>query len=401
MEQLVNVAGRARALRLRRAGLRALCLAALALLFCLPAQAATGVQRGLVVLAQFPGLRHTVDRDHVRQRFAEHLDAYVREMSGGAAWLDIELTPWLTLPGPVDSYSIAPHNLKVDKSRVARLIDDALAALPPDTDLGRYDFIAIMLGATVPEYGMVGLCGYPGMLGWSTQDALRTRSGKVVRGGVAIFTSQAHLGTLFHDVAHILGGVKGGRRVLPCLYDHDLQARPGPLRETFAEAIVNLGYWDPMSCHFYRREIPPPGVTAWTRLRLGWLPESKVRTVRPGQTEELLLGPLADPAAGILAVRIPLSATTSYLIENRQPLGFDRHLPGSGVLVMRTDDSVGECRHGRSPVRLVDADPSAPRLTGAAFDAGARNTFTDRGNNVKIQVLEQVGGAFRLRISPP
>lgn len=387
-------------------------MAALALLLCLPAQGlaappavvaakATGPLRGLVVLTQFPGLPHAVDSGFVRQRFAEFLDGYVREMSGGAAWLDIELTPWITLPDPVERYRISPRNLEVDKSRVGRLLNDALSALPAELDLARYDFVALMLGATASEYGMVGLCGYPGMLGWSRPEAFRTRSGRVVRSGVAIFTSQAHPGTLFHDVAHILGGVQGGQRVVPCLYDHDLQARPGPPREVFAESIINLGFWDPMSCHFYKRELPPPGISAWTRLRLGWLAESKVRTVPPGSTEELLLSPLEDPAGEILAVRIPVSDTSEYLVENRQPLSYDRNLPGSGVLIMRTDRTVAECRHGASPVKLVDADPAAPRLTGAAFDAGARNTFVDTANNVKIQVLEQAGGAFRLRISPP
>lgn len=51
---------------------------------------------------------------------------------------------------------------------------------------------------------MVGLCGYPGMLGWSAdtaQKVLKTKKGQVVNGGVAIFTNQAHLGTLFHDTA--------------------------------------------------------------------------------------------------------------------------------------------------------------------------------------------------------
>jgi hypothetical protein len=154
-----------------------------------------------------------------------------------------------------------------------------------------------------------------------------------------------------------------------------------------------------MSCHFYKRELPPSGISAWTRLRLGWLAESRVRTVPPGRTEELLLSPLEDPAGEILAVRIPISDTSEYLVENRQPLGYDRNLPGSGVLIMRTDRTVAECRHGASPVKLVDADPAAPQLTGAAFDAGAQNTFVDTAGNVKIQVLEQAGGAFRLRIS--
>lgn len=381
--------------------LAALCLA---LLLALPAAAAptTAVKRGLVVLVQFPDVPHDLQRDFVQQRFSGFLNTYVQEMSFGAVSLDVEVTPdWITLPEPVSSYRIPPQNLKVDKSRVARLIDDALSRVDPGLDLSAYDFIALMLGAKMQEYGMVGLCGYPGMLGWSSEGPFTTKSGRVVRSGVAIFTSQAHPGTLFHDVAHVLGGVKNGQRVVPCLYDHDLQSKPGPAMEVFSTAIINMGYWDPMSCHFFKRELPPPGISSWTRLRLGWLPETKVRTLAPGQQAEVLLGPLEDAASEVAAIRIPLTESTYYLIENRQPLGFDMYLPGSGVLILYADDRVGECRHGQAPVKLVDADPSAPRLERAAFDAGSRNTFVDAKNNVKVEILEKAGGSFRLRLGPP
>lgn len=360
-----------------------------------------GVVRGLVILVEFPDLRHQLTREQVALRFNGHLNRYVQEMSGGAVSLDIDVSPaWSALPRPIDQYRISPRNLEVDKGRVMGLIEDALGTVGPDVDLDQYAFIALVLGATMQEYGMVGLCGYPGMLGWATQDVFTTKGGKRVRGGVAIFTSQAHLGTLFHDVAHILGGVRDGKRVAPCLYDHDLQAQPGPPLEVFTRSLINMGFWDPMSCHFYQRQLPPPGISSWTRLRLGWLDASKLRTVLPGQTEEVLLGPLNDASAQTLAVRIPLSPTNYYLVENRQPLGFDKYLPGSGVLIMLADDTVGECRHGRAPVKLLPADPGAPRLTGAAYDAKARNTFLDPTNKIKIQVLESLSGSFRIRISP-
>ncbi|MBU1040341.1 MAG: hypothetical protein KKF77_04485 [Proteobacteria bacterium] len=364
-----------------------------------PASAGVDLKRGLVVLAQFPDVQHDGNRDFVRTRFAGHLNSYVREMSYGKVALSIDVTPvWHTLPEPVDRYRISPRNLEVDKSRVHKLINDALDALGKDVDLAQYDFIALMLGAKVSDYGMVGLCGYPGMLGWSTEDAYRTTSGREVRGGVAIFTSQAHLGTLFHDVAHILGGVQGGRRAAPCLYDHDMQAKPGPMRETFLSSIINMGFWDPMSCHFYKRELPPPGISSWTKLRLGWLDPAKVRVVPPGQSMEVLLGPLEDAASETLAIRLPLSGSTSYLVENRQPLGFDKFLPGSGVLIMRADDAVAECRFGRSPVKLVDANPAIPHLEGAAFDVGGNAVFQDAPNNIRIKILEKVGSSYRISI---
>jgi hypothetical protein len=80
-------------------------------------------------------------------------------------------------------------------------------------------------------------------------------------------------------------------------------------------------------------------------------------------------------SAEILMVEIPLSDTSYYLIENRQPLGYDKNLPGSGVLIMYADDGIAECRHGEAPVKLVNAHPSVPHLEGAAFDVGGKDSF--------------------------
>ncbi len=364
------------------------------------AAAAPKVVRGLVVLVRFADVDASPVRAALERRFNVQLADYVREMSYGNVALTVDLTErWHGMPRPIAHYRISPRNLQVDKSRVRALIDDALAGVGPGVDLSRYSFVAILMAAGLRDYGMIGLCGYPGMLGWQGGDAPRTRDGRTVPGGVAIFTYQAHLGTLFHDIAHVLGGVRDGRRLVPCLYDHDLQARPGPLRETFEDALVNMGFWDPMSCHYWRRDAPPPGISSWTKLRLGWLDDSRVRTVREGEEAEVVLGPLHEASARTNAIRIPISASRYYLVENRQPAGYDRNLPGSGVLVLYADDAVAECRHGQAPVKLVDARPSLPRLEGAAFDAAEQNVFRDEANRVTVRIEEQVGDAYRVRVS--
>jgi M6 family metalloprotease-like protein len=356
------------------------------------------VRKGVVILVEFPDVRHAVPRAHVQTRFNTHLRDYVREMSYGGFSLQFDVTTtWYTLK-PIERYRISPRNLEVDRSRVRALIDDALAAADRDVDFTTYDLAVVFMGARITDYGMVGLCGYPGMLGWKASDSLKTPRGERVNGGVAIFTSQAHLGTLFHDVAHVLGGVEGNTRRVPCLYDHDLQARPGPLREVAEDATVNMGFWDPMSCHYYRRELPPPGISSWTRLRLNWMPPATVWRVARGERVEILLGPLADADAETHVIRIPVSDSAYYLVENRQPLGSDRNLPGSGVLIMYADDDVAECRRGRAPVKLVDARPSVPHLEGATFDAGEKNAFEDAARHVSIKVVEKTGRGYRILV---
>jgi len=359
------------------------------------------VKQGLIIIVEFPDVKHSVDKRYPQKRFFRELNSYVQEMSYNKVCIGGDITEkWIQMPYPISHYKISPRNLEVDKSRVRNLIDDALNAVDKDVNFSKYSFIAIFMGARLKEYGMIGLCGYPGMLGWGTEEILKTKSGQVIKEGIAIFSYQAHLGTLFHDIAHILGGVKEGKRMVPCLYDHDLQAKPGPLREVFIESTVNMGFWDSMSCHYYKWDVPPPGISSWTKMRLNWMNISKIRVVKPGETKEILLGPLEDGASATLAIKIPLSETSYYLIENRQPIGFDKNLPGSGILIMYADDTVAECRHGKSPVKLINADPKIPHLEGAAFDIGKKEIFIDEKNRLKIQLIEKRGNAYKILISP-
>lgn len=363
-------------------------------------EAARLKKKGLVILVEFPDIAPPVDKELARERFNK-LDFYVQEMSYGKVCADLDITGWHKLPDSVKNYSISPINLSVDKSRVIKLIQDAIDAADNKNDFSKYSYVVLFLGASFQQYGMVGLCGYPGMLGWKQETVFKTKSGQVVPGGVAIFTYQAHLGTLFHDIAHVWGGVSEGKRLLPCLYDHDLQVKYPTHNTGFANALINMGFWDSMSCHFIRRDIPPPGISSWTKLRLGWIPYEKIRIVDPKKTDssEILLGPLEDGLSETLVIKIPLSKSTFYLIENRQPIGtFDPYLPGEGVLIMYADDDIDECRYSRSPVRLIDADPSIPYLNGAAFDLPGKNEFTDKKNKIKIKIIEKIGDSYKISI---
>ncbi len=180
-------------------------------------------KKGLVILIEFPYVTPKVDDYFVRDRFGQ-LDNYVREMSYGKVCAEFDFTGWHKLRDPIGQYSISDANLAVDKSRVVKLIQDAIDAADERNDFSRYSFIVLFLSAKFEEYGMIGLCGYLGMLGWSQETVFKTKEGQVVPGGVAIFTFQAHLGTLFHDIAHVWGGVRDGK-IVPCLYDHDIQAK--------------------------------------------------------------------------------------------------------------------------------------------------------------------------------
>lgn len=358
------------------------------------------IVKGIVILVEFPDVKENVSMNFIRPRFTQQLYNYVRDMSYDKVSLKIDFTKkWYTMPDSISQYKISPHNLEVDKSRIKKLIDDALNASDEEVDFSQYSFAAIFMAAKLQDYGMIGLCGFPGMLGWSAQDVLKTPKGETIKGGVAIFCYQAHVGTLFHDIAHILGGVKDGKRMVPCLYDHDLQAKAGPLREVFVDSLINMGYWDPMSCHYYKMGTPPPGISSWTKLRLGWIDPERIKVVKPEEKTEVVLGPLENASSEFLVIKIPITEKKYYLIENRQQIGQDRILPTSGVLIMYADDDMAECRNRNAPVKLMDANPSIPHLEGAAFDIGKRDTFQDDRNRIKIQLMEKIGNSYKIQVS--
>jgi hypothetical protein len=84
-------------------------------------------KRGLVILVEFPDIVPPVDEAFVRDRFKK-LDVYVREMSYGKVCTDVDFTGWHRLPDSVKRYAISPANLQVDKSRVEKLIQNAVNA---------------------------------------------------------------------------------------------------------------------------------------------------------------------------------------------------------------------------------------------------------------------------------
>ena len=143
-----------------------------------------------------------------------------------------------------------------------------------------------------------------------------------------------------------------------------------------------------MSQHFIERRKPPQGISSFTKIRLGWISRDQVLRVNPGSTQSGFLSPLSRKGK-TLAVKIPLRQGQSggwshfYLVENRQPIGYDRVLPDRGLLILKVNtDSV----EGSGTVKVMDADPDSPYFSHATFKLGGnnRNAFIDKKSNVAI-----------------
>jgi hypothetical protein len=87
-----------------------------------------------------------------------------------------------------------------------------------------------------------------------------------------------------------------------------------------------------------------------------------------------------------LVVKVPLKGDRCYLVENRQPFGYDRILPDPGLLILKADPNAPE---GYGTAKIMDADPKSPRFSRATFrlDRPNRNLCLDQGANVAIILL--------------
>jgi len=142
-----------------------------------------------------------------------------------------------------------------------------------------------------------------------------------------------------------------------------------------------MGPWDIMSQHFVRPGEPPPGLSSFTKIRLGWIKAHQAHIAKPGETLCVFLSPLSK-GGELLVVKIPLDNGTYYLVENRQPIGFDKMLPDSGILVLKVDPLVDE---GYGTVEVKSAGGSRDFANATyKLEMNNRNIFIDKKNKIAI-----------------
>ena len=353
---------------------------------------AKGTKRYLVILVNFPGVQPRQPLEEVRPRAANKVDQWYRAASFGQTGFAATVKGPYTLPEPLETYKVAPYNFQVDSRRVYKLVRDALSLAEEDgVAINSFDVVAVIHRCTTMPgrgYGMICYCANPGMLskvrsGRAAYVPISTRKGTVFQKGVVVMAENFHLGFLVHDLAHAIGGVYRGQRLVVDLYDFEVQSQP---RQVFRihDAALYLGPWDIMSQHFREQGQPAPGFSLFTKMRLGY--------IRPEQVALVRLAPLAQ-GGPLLGVKIPLASRRCLLVENRQPLKLDRVLPASGIMIYEVDESREE---GTGQVQAKNADPSAPNFSRAPFgvEGQARLAFVDRKADVAVVPIIRQGNDY-------
>ena len=292
---------------------------------------------------------------------------YYREVSGGQFDIDGVVTRWYTAPHPYSYYADAQFGFGDVPRNAQQMAHDAVVLADPDYDFRLLDsdgpdgipdsgdddgfvdgVFVVHAGPGAEETGSendihshkwtldtIYFSGDVGPHGAIKVSAYTTEPEKWV--GLAPHTSPnliMSIGTFCHEFGHVLG--------LPDLYD----------TSGLPDANEGTGEWDLMGSGNFSHGpgdslgTSPSHFSAWSKQRLGWITPINVSSDQLGVTI-----PPVETGGDVYRLWTNGDNVGEYfLIENRQPVGFDRGLvrrsvevdgvQAHGLLIYHVDDSV-------------------------------------------------------------
>lgn len=128
----------------------------------------------------------------------------------------------------------------------------------------------------------------------------------------------AGIGTICHEFSHCLG--------LPDMYD--LTGNSGSTSTNYG-----MGNWDLMNSGNYNNNgYTPAGYTSWEKMMAGWLEPVELTT----DTYVTDMLPLNEGGQSYIIYN-PANRNEYYMLEHRAKSGWDKHIPGEGMLVLHVD----------------------------------------------------------------
>jgi M6 family metalloprotease-like protein len=342
--------------------------------------ALSGHLRIPVIPVRYSDVREPFPEDRLHERLfgpsqgdTMSFSDYWHEVSGGLLKVDGAVTPWVTLRRPARHY-LAPEqygwssfgriiDLRTEVLRAAdRLVDfsqfdnDGPDGIPNSGDDDGYvDFVAILYALPCPGDGRAGAI-------WPHRAAMPPfETSSIGANGEPILIADyvilpavdpascgpLPIGVLAHEAGHALG--------LPDLYDYDGTSQ-------------GIGAWGLMGTGSHSSEYSPAHLSAWEKEQLGWV---KVSWLTDADSA-IALAPVQQSRT---VYRFDGDHGDYLLFENRQKLGSDRFLPGSGLLIWRVDPERAELGAWNSDERkaavgLIEADGRGDLTRGLRADGG-------------------------------
>ncbi len=326
----------------------------------------SGEQSVIVILAKFPGLENRGTTTRIREIVFTEMNSYLSEASYGSVHLFGNVTPsWLRLNKTKEYYGSG--NFTQEKHR--EMIEDCFTAVGFPGLSGYSHAIIVHTGddeASTKRSDDIWSFSYVGSVEFGTPRGIATIS-------VSCVAESDPLGVWLHELGHQFG--------LPELYD-----TTGALDFVGPWGLMGEGSWNDGG-------NSPAEPMAWTRIKLGWLPESNVRVVSPGEMLTSWIQGIEVKSSQIQALKIVLSSEKYYLVESRVRIGYDSALPESGVIISYVDETK---ESGRGIVIVQDAEPATPNLHDAAHEPG--QLFVDLDNGVKVTVISTSDTGYQVKV---
>jgi len=112
-----------------------------------PQSATKDAQKIIVILTEFPHVRHSVSRSSVQERLTE-LDTFYREVSHGLAWVKADVTEmWYEVSTPLSKLDIQKWFFSKDDMTDFRR--KAITAADSDVNYRNYDYVVIVAAGKV------------------------------------------------------------------------------------------------------------------------------------------------------------------------------------------------------------------------------------------------------------
>ena len=344
-----------------------------------------GTIRVLVLAVSFQDVNPSLSIVELKQEWFGTVPAYYHEASFGKLKIEGDVYGWYKLPHPESYYGRDCHAINdADCSGINqswKIANDTIPLVKKDVNFTNYDYYVFLHAGAGQETSLKNDDI------WSVtyfDQSLKTPTRTLTRFNIVPeLEAQPNVpnGVWCVEFAHDLG--------VPDLYDTTNGPNNGkPI----------LGPWELMDKGSWNGDPPgslPAHMTAWAKIRLGWINGPMLLTAHPGKTTTMV-DPTEVASNQVHAIKIPIgenkSSSQYYLVEVRKQIGFDAALPASGVLITAVNETrtVGI-------VRVINGDPEEADLENAVWQVG--QTFTDGRNNVTVTVGSESGNSYEITVS--
>ncbi|MBQ2211096.1 MAG: M6 family metalloprotease domain-containing protein [Prevotella sp.] len=304
----------------------------------------TGKHRGLVILMQYPDVPFVTENPketftaffnqegYNRDGMAGSVKDYFKAQSYGQLEIEFDVVgPYTTKREMAyygKSYTDANGNVHHD-TYPATMVSEGVIAASAEVDFRNYDWdgdkevdqVFVIYAGYAEAQGAQESTIWPHEWYLSGESVAQKYNGVIIdKYGCASELAGASgttldgIGTACHEFSHCLG--------LPDMYDTSAEGNN-----------FGMGPWDVMDYGSYNdNSRTPAGYTAYERWFSGWMEPTEINTM----TRINDMKPLATNKEAYVLYN-DKNKNEYYLLENRQPVGFDKGLYGHGLFVVHVD----------------------------------------------------------------